>query len=106
MKINWLLIGFLLYRWRIRVRVTQKGQMREWKNARGEGKLFSFTVIDDSGEIRVTCFKDEAERFYDLIEVGKVSGSKIFLIGNKLFESLFNFAYLIISVTYLIKFIT
>ena len=47
--------------------------MREWKNAKGEGKLFNFTVIDQTGDIRITCFKEEADKFYDMIEVGKVS---------------------------------
>jgi len=68
--------GFMLslcFRWSIQARVSQKGQMREWKNARGEGKLFSFTVLDESGDIRITCFKEEADKFYDMIETGKVS---------------------------------
>nr|XP_002127939.1 replication protein A 70 kDa DNA-binding subunit [Ciona intestinalis] len=59
-------------KWAIRARVTQKGAMREWKNARGEGKLFSFTVLDDSGDIKVTCFKEEADKFFSMVEVGKV----------------------------------
>merc|ERR1719427_103781 len=33
-------------RWTIRARVTNKGQMKEWSNSRGTGKLFSFTVSD------------------------------------------------------------
>nr|CAB3265679.1 replication protein A 70 kDa DNA-binding subunit-like [Phallusia mammillata] len=59
-------------KWSVKARVSQKGTMREWKNPRGEGKLFSFTVLDDSGDIRITCFKEEADKFYDMIEVGKV----------------------------------
>ncbi|XP_076823826.1 replication protein A 70 kDa DNA-binding subunit-like [Clavelina lepadiformis] len=59
-------------KWSIRARVSQKGQMKEWKNARGEGKLFSFTVLDDSGDIRITCFKEEADKYFDIIEMGKV----------------------------------
>lgn len=38
----------------------------------GEGRLFSFDLKDDSGEIRVTAFNEECNRFFDLIEVGKV----------------------------------
>lgn len=39
----------------------------------GEGKLFSFDVLDaGGGEIRVTAFKQDADRFFDLIQVGNV----------------------------------
>lgn len=58
-------------KWTIKARVTQKGNVREWKNARGEGKLFSFTVLDESGDIRATCFKEEVDKFYDMLETGK-----------------------------------
>ncbi|XP_039272067.2 replication protein A 70 kDa DNA-binding subunit-like [Styela clava] len=58
-------------KWTIKARVTQKGSVREWKNAKGEGKLFSFTVLDESGDIRVTCFKEEVDKFYDMLETGK-----------------------------------
>lgn len=59
-------------RWTIRARVTNKGQMKEWKNSRGEGKLFSFTVSDESGSIRITCFNEEAVKFLEIVEVEKV----------------------------------
>lgn len=58
-------------KWTIKARVTQKGSVKEWKNARGEGKLFSFTVLDESGDIRATCFKEDVDKFFDLIEPGK-----------------------------------
>ena len=59
-------------RWTIRARVSQKGTIRNWlKNGR-EGKLFSFTLLDSTGEIRATAFNAEVDRFYDLIEVNKV----------------------------------
>ncbi|XP_068646730.1 replication protein A 70 kDa DNA-binding subunit A-like [Aristolochia californica] len=60
-------------RWTIRARVTAKGELRRYNNPRGEGKVFSFDLLDsDQGEIRVTCFNAVAEQFYDQIEVGKV----------------------------------
>ena len=43
-------------------RITFKGQMREWNNARGSGKLFSFTIQDDTCDLKVTAFKDDAEK--------------------------------------------
>ena len=36
------------------VRVTKKSDIRTWSNARGEGKLFSLELMDESGEIRCT----------------------------------------------------
>lgn len=60
-------------RWAIKARVTAKGDIRRFNNARGDGKVFSFDLLDsDGGEIRVTCFNAVVDRFYDTIEVGKV----------------------------------
>ncbi|KAL5098316.1 hypothetical protein RYX36_002643 [Vicia faba] len=60
-------------RWAIKARVTAKGDLRRYNNARGDGKVFSFDLLDsDGGEIRVTCFNAIVDRFYDTIEVGKV----------------------------------
>lgn len=60
-------------RWAIKARVTAKGDMRRYNNARGDGKVFSFDLLDsDGGEIRVTCFNAVVDRFYDAIEIGKV----------------------------------
>jgi replication factor A1 len=52
--------------------VSQKSNIRTWSNARGEGTLFSVSLLDDSGEIKATAFKEEVNKFYDLLEVGKV----------------------------------
>ncbi|XP_057766867.1 replication protein A 70 kDa DNA-binding subunit A [Salvia miltiorrhiza] len=60
-------------RWAIKARVTAKGDLRRYNNARGDGKVFSFDLLDsDGGEIRVTCFNAVVDRFYDTIDVGKV----------------------------------
>lgn len=60
-------------RWAIKARVTAKGDLRRYNNAKGDGKVFSFDLLDsDGGEIRVTCFNAVVDRFYDTIEVGKV----------------------------------
>lgn len=40
---------------------------------KGEGKLFSFDLLDaGGGEIRVTAFNDQAEKFYAIVEVGGI----------------------------------
>ncbi|XP_057420814.1 replication protein A 70 kDa DNA-binding subunit A-like [Lotus japonicus] len=60
-------------RWAIKARVTAKGDLRRYNNAKGDGKVFSFDLLDaDGGEIRVTCFNTAVDRFYDVIEVGRV----------------------------------
>ncbi|CAL1689739.1 unnamed protein product [Lasius platythorax] len=59
-------------RWIIKARVTNKSAIRTWSNSRGEGKLFSMDLIDESGEIRCTAFKKQCDIFYDLIKAGNV----------------------------------
>lgn len=59
-------------KWTIKGRVTQKGDMREWNNARGSGKLFSFTIADETSDLKVTSFKEDAEKFIDVITKGKI----------------------------------
>ncbi|KAF9615019.1 hypothetical protein IFM89_021590 [Coptis chinensis] len=60
-------------RWAIKARVTAKGDLRRYNNAKGDGKVFSFDLLDsDGGEIRVTCFNSLVDKFYDVVEVGKV----------------------------------
>lgn len=59
-------------RWSIKARVTKKSNIRTWSNSRGEGKLFSMDLIDESGEIRTTAFNQECDKFFDMIEVDKV----------------------------------
>ncbi|CAL1357453.1 unnamed protein product [Linum trigynum] len=60
-------------RWAIKARVTAKGDLRRYNNAKGDGKVFSFDLLDsDGGEIRATCFNAVVDRFYDVIEVGRV----------------------------------
>ncbi|KAL3856901.1 hypothetical protein ACJMK2_011607 [Sinanodonta woodiana] len=59
-------------RWRIRARVTQRSNIRTWSNSRGEGKLFSVNLVDESGEIKATGFTDTVDKFFNLLEVNKV----------------------------------
>ncbi|VFQ62512.1 unnamed protein product [Cuscuta campestris] len=60
-------------RWTIKARVTAKGDLRHYNNARGDGKVFSFDLLDsEGGEIKVTCFNAVADQFYPLIEPNKV----------------------------------
>ncbi|XP_061402182.1 replication protein A 70 kDa DNA-binding subunit-like [Musca vetustissima] len=59
-------------KWVIKVRVTAKSPLRTWSNAKGEGKLFSIDLMDESGEIRATAFREQCDKYYDMIEVDKL----------------------------------
>ena len=60
-------------RWTIKARVAQKSEIRRYSNPRGEGKFFSFDVVDNQGgEIRVVGWNDQCDRFYDQVQVGSV----------------------------------
>lgn len=60
-------------KWVIKARVTGKSPIRSWSNAKGEGTLFSFDLVDESSEIRVTAFREQCTKFYDMIEVSHFS---------------------------------
>ncbi|KAL7413747.1 hypothetical protein BDY24DRAFT_414880 [Mrakia frigida] len=59
-------------KWTIKARVTQKSDVKVWSNARGEGKLFSVTLMDETGEIKATGFNEAVESFFELLQEGKV----------------------------------
>ncbi|KDQ61103.1 hypothetical protein JAAARDRAFT_124049 [Jaapia argillacea MUCL 33604] len=58
--------------WTIKARVTQKSDIKTWSNTRGEGKLFSVTLMDESGEIRGTGFNAVVDELYEKLQEGKV----------------------------------
>ncbi|CAM9450721.1 unnamed protein product [Scytosiphon promiscuus] len=78
-------------RWTIKARVTKKGDMRTWSNARGEGNLFGIDLLDEDGsEIKGTFFKADADKWIEVLQEGQVytfSGGKV-KVANKKFSSL------------------
>lgn len=61
------------FSWTIKARITSKSDIRRWSNAKGEGTLFSIDLLDnEGGEIRATFFKDACEKFFPVLEEGKV----------------------------------
>jgi len=62
----------LVLRWTIQVRIGNKTPVRTFENARGHGKIFSCDLIDHSGAIRATAFNSECDKFYSILQVGKV----------------------------------
>jgi replication factor A1 len=84
------------HRWTIRARVTSKGPMKSWHNQQGEGRLFSFNMLDESGEIRATIFHsigDQFDSLYELLQEGGVyyiSSPCQVKMANKRFSQLNN----------------
>nr|XP_021560104.1 replication protein A 70 kDa DNA-binding subunit [Neomonachus schauinslandi] len=79
-------------KWTICARVTNKSQIRTWSNSRGEGKLFSIELVDESGEIRATAFNEQVDKFFPLIDLNKVYyiSKGILKIANKQFTAVKN----------------
>ena len=60
-------------RWKLKARVANKAPIKEWSNARGQGKLFSMELVDSNGDdIRCTFFKEAVDAYYTRLEKGKV----------------------------------
>ncbi|KAL1919956.1 uncharacterized protein VTP21DRAFT_1888 [Calcarisporiella thermophila] len=59
-------------KWTIKARVVQKSAIKQWHNQRGEGKLFSVNLLDESGEIRATGFNDQVDQLYNILQENKV----------------------------------
>ena len=74
-------------KWTIKARVTAKSDIRKWSNAKGDGTLFSCDLLDEhGGEIRGTFFKETCEKWFQVLEQGKVysfSGGQIKVADRK-----------------------
>lgn len=54
--------------WKIRARVTKKGDKRNWKNDRGQGTLLNIDLVDKEGtQIQATFFGEGADKYYELL---------------------------------------
>ncbi|WVZ11492.1 hypothetical protein V8G54_016022 [Vigna mungo] len=79
--------------WTIKVSVTNKGNMRTYKNARGEGCVFNVELTDEEGtQIQATMFNDAARKFYDKFVLGKVYyiSKGTLKVANKQFKTVQN----------------
>ena len=79
--------------WVIKARVVKKGNVRSWKNARGEGKLIAVDIIDRAGTLmQATAFNETALMLEGLLVEGKCytfSNGHVKL-SNKRFTSIKN----------------
>lgn len=61
---------------KIRGRIKSMEPMRTYKNAKGDGCVFSMIIIDSSQEpkncIKASCFNEVAEKFHAILKVGQV----------------------------------
>ncbi|PIN00420.1 Single-stranded DNA-binding replication protein [Handroanthus impetiginosus] len=79
--------------WTIKVRVTSKGSMRTYRNARGEGCVFNVELTDEDGtQIQATMFNDAARKFFDKFQIGKVYyiSKGTLKVANKQFKNVQN----------------
>lgn len=59
--------------WVIKARVVKKGEMRTWKNAKGEGTLINVDLVDREGTlIQATGFKETADKLNEMLEQDQV----------------------------------
>ncbi|KAF3316207.1 Replication factor A protein 1 [Orbilia oligospora] len=59
-------------RWTIKARCIHRGEIKNWKNAKGDGKLFAVSFKDQSAEIKATGFGDQVDSLYHVFEEGSV----------------------------------
>ncbi|MCJ1267546.1 Replication factor A protein 1 [Lobaria immixta] len=60
------------HKWTIKARCTSKSEIKTWHNKNGEGRLFTVNLLDESGEIRATAFKDQCDAFFNIFQEGGV----------------------------------
>jgi replication factor A1 len=58
--------------WRIKARVVQKSDIRHYSNQRGEGRFFSVTLMDDSGEIKGTAWNAVVDDLFEKLQENRV----------------------------------
>ncbi|CUG87758.1 replication factor 51kDa, putative [Bodo saltans] len=63
---------FLNGRWWIKARMTDKSDIRTWNKPTGSGKLFSFTLVDQSSAIRATAFNETVDQLFPMLQPGNV----------------------------------
>ncbi|MBA0644087.1 hypothetical protein Goklo_028298 [Gossypium klotzschianum] len=79
--------------WMIKVSLTSKGNMRTYKNARGEGCVFNVELTDEDGtQIQATMFNEAARKFYEKFQLGKVYyiSRGTLKVANKQFKTVQN----------------
>ena len=88
------------------VRVTDKSELKTYKNEKGDGNLFNFNVMDQEGnQVQVTCFNKVALKYYNILNEGNVyeiNGGYVKL-NNKKFNAVNSDYQIILNDSSLIK---
>ena len=59
--------------WKIRARITKKGDKREWRNQKGEGVLMNIDLMDKEGtQIQATFFGESANKWHQILQENHV----------------------------------
>lgn len=59
--------------WTIKAKLSSKGTIRTFRNAKGEGRVCTIELCDESGTaIQATMWKDAIDKYDAILEVGKV----------------------------------
>ncbi len=59
----------LYFRWKIRGRVSRISRLFPFK---GDRNMFYFGLLDSSGLLKVKAFVEDAEKYYGIVEEGKI----------------------------------
>lgn len=59
--------------WTVKAKLAAKGNVRTFRNAKGEGRVMTVEFVDEAGTaIQATMWKDAIDRYDAIMEVGKV----------------------------------
>lgn len=63
---------YLQGKWSIKATIIRLGETRNFNSQNGTGKVCSIDLADSTGEIRLTLFTESIDKFYSILEEGKV----------------------------------
>jgi len=59
--------------WCVKAKLASKGNVRTFRNAKGEGKVMTVELVDEAGTaIQATVWKDAIDKYDEMLTVGKV----------------------------------
>lgn len=59
--------------WVIKVKITKKYDLKQWKNAKGSGTLLNLDLIDLQGtQVQATMYNDAANKWAQLLNEGSI----------------------------------
>lgn len=70
----------------IKGRCLSKSDIKTFKNQKGDGKLFSAVLADETGTIKIAAFSEVVDMFYSMVEINKVysiTGGQVRMANKK-----------------------